>query len=101
MATRDLYEAGEARTVANRRAFLPQTLAFSGQTLVVGHFVENDPLPKRSFGLAICLRSDTIPLNRCRKRRFRSRCVLNPRRAPSADAGRPTRQAPARTSETL
>jgi len=28
-------------------------------------------------------------------------CVLNPRRAPSADAGRSTRQAPARTSETL
>ena len=26
---------------------------------------------KRSFGLAICLRSDTLPWNRCRKRRFR------------------------------
>ena len=29
---RILDEAGEARTVANRPAFLPQTLAFSGQT---------------------------------------------------------------------
>jgi hypothetical protein len=28
---------------------------------------------KRSFGLVICLRSDTIPWNRCRKRRFRLR----------------------------
>jgi hypothetical protein len=29
---RALDEAGEARTAANRPAFLPQTLAFSGQT---------------------------------------------------------------------
>jgi hypothetical protein len=31
LATRALYEAGEARTVANRRAFVPQTLTFSAQ----------------------------------------------------------------------
>jgi hypothetical protein len=30
---RALNEAGEARTAANRPAFLPQTLAFYGQTL--------------------------------------------------------------------
>jgi len=32
LAWRALDEAGEARTAANRPAFLPQTLAFSGQT---------------------------------------------------------------------
>ena len=31
MATRALYEAGKARTVANRRDFVPQTLASSAQ----------------------------------------------------------------------
>jgi len=28
-ATRALYEAGQAKTAANRRAFVPQTLTFS------------------------------------------------------------------------
>jgi hypothetical protein len=31
LATRALYEAGDARTVANRRPFVPQTLTFSAQ----------------------------------------------------------------------
>jgi hypothetical protein len=29
LATRALYEAGQARTVANRRTFVPQTLFWS------------------------------------------------------------------------
>jgi len=56
LAWRALDEAGKATAAANRPAFLPQTWLFRG---------------KRSFGLVICLRSDTIPWNRCRKRRFR------------------------------
>jgi hypothetical protein len=51
-------EAGEVRTAAIRPALLPQTLAF---------------WRKHSFGLAICPRSDTIPLNRCQKWRFREK----------------------------
>ena len=58
-----LDEAAETRTAANRPAFLPQTLTFRG---------------KPSFGRAICLRSDTIPWNRCRKRRFRMKSLTVP-----------------------
>ena len=52
-----LDQAGEARTVANHSALLPQTLALSGHSL----------------GLAICLRIDILSRNRCLKRRFRIR----------------------------
>lgn len=52
---RALDEAGEARTAANRPAFLPQTLAF---------------WRKRSFGLAIYFTSGTIVRILGRKRRF-------------------------------
>lgn len=52
---RALDEAGEARTAANRPAFLPQTLAFLGQP-----FFWPRNLPQEH----------TIPWNRRRKRRF-------------------------------
>lgn len=55
LATRALYEAGEARTVANRRAFVPQTLTFRH---------------KCSFLPALYLRSGTIAGILGRKRRF-------------------------------
>ena len=56
MATRCYYEAGWTRRAAHLPVFPTQTLALSGQTF---------------FGLAICLRSDIIPWNPCRKKRFR------------------------------
>jgi hypothetical protein len=52
---RALDEAGEARTAANRPAFLPQTLAFSGQTffwprnLPQERYNSIEPVPKKEI----------------------------------------------------
>jgi hypothetical protein len=43
---------------------------------------------KRSFGLAICLRSDPIPWNQCRKRRFRFTPLDIFEREPGSGSGR-------------
>jgi hypothetical protein len=55
LTSRALDEAGEARTVANRPAFLPQTPAFSGQTffwprnLPPERYNPMEPLPKKEI----------------------------------------------------
>ena len=52
---RTFSEAGEARTAANRPAFLPQTLVFSGQTsiwpgnLLQERYNSMEPVPKKEI----------------------------------------------------
>ena len=59
-----LDEAGEARTAANRPAFLPQTLAFSAQTyflprnLPQKRYNSMELVPKRRFSF----KSASVPL---------------------------------------
>jgi len=55
LTSRALDKAGEARTVANRLAFLPQALAFSGQTffwprnLPQKRYNSAEPVPKKEI----------------------------------------------------
>jgi hypothetical protein len=63
---RALDEAGEARTVANRPAFLPQTLAFSGQTffwfrtLLQARYNSINPVSKEEIPDKVFLQSSTF-----------------------------------------
>ena len=64
---RALDEAGEARTAANRPAFLPQTLAFSVQTffwprnLPQERYNSMEPVPKKEIPDKGCL-SPSVPI---------------------------------------
>jgi hypothetical protein len=55
LTLRALGETNEARTAANRPAFLPQTLAFSGQTffwprnLLQERYNSLEPVPKKEI----------------------------------------------------